>query len=487
MTQHIAKSHLALLFAEALALVVVLVLGMWQLGTADGLRFAAAMAVAYLVPRVVLSRARGTSDAAVAALLVIAMVMAIYAVALMSDWTKTPGYSLEMPNLRGDDRNYYKWALNRYDGRVEEPRVVFPGFPQMMVVLWRVLGVSVIWPVAMNAMFALLGITFTGMATRRLLHARISVAQRVLLAVGVGSCVLLMFMLASGVMVLKEAITLFGIASVGYVLTGMDCGDDEGITWRDWLVLVLALALLALVRTTYLYFVMIGIVMMAVAHWRRNWLLAVGMLALTLVAFMAGNHYAAYSVRNHLVIIDGGWDMQHFYLLDSHQHPYLSIIGNYFLLPEWKRVLMLPLTMAVQFIIPFPWIAYDEYILVNIMPRISYGWYALGGVALFYYLIMSWRRRSQARLGLWAWWPAVSFAVAAYVTAGSVVRYVLPFEAMFVPVVVFVLSRVREGYYRRHFVWWAVAYVLMLSVTLLVCLQVQTGVVTRILHGWGLM
>jgi len=453
-------------------------------GCADGCRFAVAMVVAYAIPRLVLARARGSSAIAVMALLVIAMIISAQSILRMLDWTVLPDYSLEMPNLHSDDRGYYKWALAHYDGRVESPDyVVFPGFPLMMVALWKVLGVSVIWPVAMNSMFTMLAVTFTGMTSRRLLHHRVSVSPRVLVAGSIGLCGVLFYYLTSGCHVLKEGSTMLAIAIVGYVLAGMDGDDSDRLCVRDAVLMVVAIALLALVRTTFLYFVAMGIALMGITHWRRHGVAAIGMMAVLAIAFVAGNHFASYSVDNHLVIVDGGWDMQHFYMRGNSQQPYHQFVGNYFLYPWWKRMLLLPLTASVQFITPFPWVSYEPYVLNYILPRVAHGWYAVGGVALFYYFFISWRRHEN--MGWWPWWPALSFAAIAYVIAGSVSRYVLPFEAMFVPVTMFVIIRLYEGKWRRMFVGWALFYVVLLAAALVCCLEIQTGAVRRVLQRWG--
>jgi len=323
------------------------------------------------------------------------------------------------------------------------------------------------------------------MTTRRLLEGRVQASPQYLVAGGIMLCCLLFYFITSGAMLLKEGGTAAGITAVGYVLAGLSRKGRERMPWRDWIALIFALALLALLRTTYIYFIAIGALLVLLDNGRHNWGGVVALLLLTGVAFVAGTQFAAYSIDNHKVIVDGGWDMQHFYLNTPSQRPFLQYIGNYFLFPWWKRALLLPITMGVQFMIPFPWIAYAPYTLPYIMSRISYGWYIVGGIALFYYLFIGWRRHGN--LGAWAWWPAICFAAIAYTAAGSVTRYVLPFEVMFIPAAMFVLCLLREGYCRRPFKVWAVVYVVVVAVTLITCLQIQTGAVERALTSWGVL
>ena len=59
--------------------------------------------------------------------------------------------------------------------------------------------------------------------------------------------------------------------------------------------------------------------------------------------------------------------------------------------------------------------------------------------------------------------------------AGSLNRYALPIEPLFVPMAVYVLCKVREGVLARPFKWWCVAFGVALAVTLVLCYRVQIG------------
>ena len=141
---------------------------------------------------------------------------------------------------------------------------------------------------------------------------------------------------------------------------------------------------------------------------------------------------------------------------------------------------MLPLTASIQFFVPFPWLNGEDPTLFNYLCRFSYFWYLLGGAALFYYVVMSWRRLES--MGAWPWWPALAFIMLAYVMGGSISRYVLPVQPLFIPVAMYVLCRVFEGRRRKAFTWWMVMFALVVAVVLLVCLELQEEAVSRALH-----
>ena len=162
MRKGLTMSRLLLLLAEVIAFALLAVVATSRFGMADAGRITVAYLVAYLVPRIVLERARDTSTTARVILFILTVVLMFVGLSNMVVWSRLDGYSLEMPNLAGDARGYYKWALSHYDGRVTCPHLAFPGFPLIMLNMFRVLGVHVVWPLAMNTMFTLTSVVLTG-------------------------------------------------------------------------------------------------------------------------------------------------------------------------------------------------------------------------------------------------------------------------------------------------------------------------------------
>ena len=97
----------------------------------------------------------------------------------------------------------------------------------------------------------------------------------------------------------------------------------------------------------------------------------------------------------------------------------------------------------------------------------------MGGLTVFYYFFISWRRHDN--MGIWPWWPALVYAGIAYVMGGSVVRYVLPIQALFIPVAVYVLARLGEGRWRRQFITWAILFIILLIVALIISFKFKQG------------
>ncbi len=452
--------------AVAMALMVVTATASAKVfGMDDGLRITLAMTVACVVPLVAYGSRRWATRGGLWLMLAVGTVVAWCGIADVWSWTLGSGAPLAHPQLFADDRHYYEWALYHFDGSGEPLDVMFPGFPLLMVGLWRLFGVSVAWPVAMNVSFTLLAMVVAAATARRMLTGKVSTSGQTVAVLTMATTGLLSFFISQGIRIQKEAIVYLAIVLVGYSLAGL---RDCHLTRRDTAIFIVACVMLAFGRTTYLYFVMLGVGMMAMTDVRRLWRPALTMGTVAILLFVVGNHFAYYSIERHVVIVNGGNAMRECYVADGAQQPYLNLIGDYFNYPILKRLLMLPLTMGVQFMIPLPWLHPGVAVSIDtLLPRLGYGWYAVGAMAIFYFFAVSWRRRDC--LGWWPWWLAASYAVIAYITAGSVNRYILPFEPLMAVLATYVLCRAADGCQRKALVAWLVGFAVVIAVALGVC------------------
>ncbi|MBR1803740.1 MAG: hypothetical protein IJ775_02390 [Muribaculaceae bacterium] len=472
---HFAKHRddRSLLVVECVALAVLGIVAACLFAPLDALAVTVSLAVAYAIPRLVYARRPWHTTAGQWLLCAVSLVMV--ALAVLTIWTTTVALDLPMthPHLTSDDGTYYRWAMDRYIGLSPNSHVTFPGFPMLMLVMFKLLGPSVVWPLAMNVMFTLLTLIVTAATTVRLLHGRVPHSASWLATAAICAVSVLMFFLSQGLRIQKEAMVYLGITLVGYVLAGMNV-PGQSARWfhrRDLMLWTVGCLMMMLGRTTYLYFAILGLCLLGLRHWRTHWREALVMLAIVGVAFTLGNMIARYSIAGHMQIVGGGYYMQNDFLKsDSTVQPYLDLVGRYFYFPIWQRVALLPLTCSVQFIIPFPWL-YSSPSILSIFPRLAWGWYAVGGVALYYYACLSWRR--GIALGVWAWWPAIIYVIIAYVFAGTVSRYVLPVQPLVVPLVVYVLSLLLQHRCRKSFTTWAIVYVIVLVAALVVCYHIQ--------------
>lgn len=473
-----------LLLINVMAVVVLAMVSTRLFGAADGARITVAFTVAYLVPLVLLCRARGTNYASQLLLLLLAVFLSWVAINSMLYWIELDGYSLQRPNLEGDAREYYKWALYRYDGSVEPTSTVFPGFPLVMLTLWKMFGLSVVWPLALNMMCTMLSVVLTGMTTRRLLAHRVTASHQALVLCGMFFTCLLCYYLMAGISILKEGILFLSVSLAGFALSSMDSSEEERHRLvRDIALFVFACLMMALVRTTFLYVLLLGVLVMTVPHWRRDWVLSLSLIALIGVLVVVGNHFASYSFGRHAEIASGGWNMQRIYYSKA---VYMNLIGYYFLYSPLHKLALLPVTMSLQFILPLPWMQhFEEPYLQCFISRINYGWYLVGAISMFYVVFLSWRR--GVNMGAWPWWPVIYYIALAYVMGGAMARYLLPVEPLLVPVVVYVICLLCEGRWRRSFIVWMICLAIVLTIALLLCLEIQTGLVSKWLNTPSLL
>jgi hypothetical protein len=438
----------------------------------DSLIITVAMALAFAFPRVAYGRMQDATRAGKIIMVVLGMVLVACAVANIIGWTAAQGVGLDTPRLDSDDGRYYHWALNHYDGRCKAPEITYDGFPMMMLLLWKLLGVSVLWPMVVNLMLTLFTVVLAGRMAVRILAGRVTQSNAVVSTLTMLLVSVLMYFLSQGLKVQKEALIYFAFVLLGYVFAGIN--DRDAYTRRSIITDIAAFAvgsfIIAYCRNTFMYMVMIGVALFVVANVRRNWKLGAVFAVLSIVAFTLGNCLAYYSVANHIRIVEGGVSIESQFVTSYTQQTYIDIIGRYFYMPLWERLLFIPVTSAIQFVIPFPWLRTPEFTAEAIMPRLRYGWNVVGGIALFYYLFVSWRRGKG--LGTWAWWPVLSYAAIAFVTAGSVSRYILPLQPLFAVTAVYVILKLKDGEWRKLFKAWSCCYCIVLALVLAACYMI---------------
>ena len=459
----------------ALALLAAFAVRVFELR--DAISITISMAVAYLIPRLIYSHSRYWCRAGHWLLLAVGSLLAMYVVLSIKACTVDVEYTLEEPLLYSDSGSYYAWALSHYDGRCPEPKLPFKGLPLFMLWQWRVLGVSIAWPLALNYMFTMLTIVMTGKVACRMLCRKFTDVQPSTIATMAMLLVSFMgFLISQGLRIQKEAGCALGLLLVGYTLAGMASGETltRSHRYRDIAIFVTGCLLMAMVRTNFVYFAVVGAIMMTFSNHRANWKTGTMLAVLAAVITVAFSIMFSYSFGQQYRTIDGGDAMALAYKTGVVQQPYANIIGDYYHYPEWKRLLLLPVTAGVQFVIPFPWLYdYSDATIFTLLPRFRLMWYFVGGACLHYFLYITILHPKSNNLGMWAWWPLALFMIIAFITGGSVSRYALPLQPLFVVIALYVLLKVKRGHYRRSFTLWMIIYAFVLVAILVMCYNAQ--------------
>lgn len=459
----------------ALALLAAFAVRVFELR--DAISITISMAVAYLIPRLIYSHSRYWCRAGHWLLLAVGSLLAMYVVLSIKACTVDVEYTLEEPLLYSDSGSYYAWALSHYDGRCPEPKLPFKGLPLFMLWQWRVLGVSIAWPLALNYMFTMLTIVMTGKVACRMLCRKFTDVQPSTIATMAMLLISFMgFLISQGLRIQKEAGCALGLLLVGYTLAGMASGETltRSHRYRDIAIFVTGCLLMAMVRTNFVYFAVAGAIMMTFSNRRANWKTGAMLAVLAAVLAVVFSIMFSYSFGQQYRTIDGGDAMALAYKTGVVQQPYANIIGDYYHYPEWKRMLLLPVTAGVQYVIPFPWLYdYSGATIFTLLPRFRLMWYFVGGACLHYFLYITILHPKSNNLGMWAWWPLALFMIIAFITGGSVSRYALPLQPLFVVIALYVLLKVKRGHYRRSFTLWMIIYAFVLVAILVMCYNAQ--------------
>lgn len=416
---------------------VVAALAIGLLGWADGGAATAALTLAYHMPRLMYARSRVSTPAGQVILTAAAAWLALLAIIFL--WQSSVGeHTLQWPYLEGDMSKHFRWAVHHYSGQVPKPKITSGGYSASIVALWWIFGQSLIWPVALNVMLTLFSLVITGQMAVSALSGSVSAPDRRISTWAIGLSAVSGFYLSQGAMLLKEPWVYIAITLVGWGLAEAIC-QRRGM-FRPALLFLAGGVILSVIRAKYVNFLPIGIALLLAADWRRHWRLASVLAMLSLGLWMLGlaisDHY---TVEQQVNNVTGNALMHRAFDAEGWRG---AFVAAYYGWPWWARVLVLPLTVVIQTVIPLPWPPMEQLSSVTAwLPRIQWGWYVVAGLAVWFY-VRYWLRAGRG-LRLWCLFAPACLAAIAYMTAGLVSRYALPFEPLVAVTAVAALFRRR--------------------------------------------
>lgn len=441
------KTFIALV---GVAIVAIVASTLCTFGWGDGAKILAAMFIAVGLPHIVARKSCSWwSPACSAALTVASLILVASAINYIYCHTLSVNAPLDLPFMENDSQTYYMWALHHYDGRQPLPLTTFFGVPLAMVTLWKLFGVSIIWPVAFNVLLSTTAIILGGAMAVKLTSGRTSLKASTAGAITMALLAFHGYFIGQGYVLQKEPFAYLSMALIGLAFININQGKDVKVSVAYY---ALGCLILALVRGRFINFAAVGVVILAISHWRTQYRSIIALAVITGITWYLSILFSStYDMSRQLDSISGGAAMAQAFREAGegpHGH-YQTLLDqlNYFYQPCYIKVLLLPLTMSVQYIIPFLWIKGDEANWQLILIRLREAWYLCGGVAMCYYFVVSWRRK--VTLGLIAWWPVICIALIAYITAGNVGRYNLPFQPMIAAIAVYTLALAHDGVHRK--------------------------------------
>ena len=411
-------------------------------------------------------------------LLIATTVLAVGIVANVHCFTELPGASTEVPNLLNPDSSrYYYDALHTMGhpaGIASD--VKNHGYGLLISSLWQITGITIVAPLVLNMLVVLLSIVLCGGIAWRMLRGETTKSGR-----WIASCAMIMsasvsYFLNSGTLILKEALIIFAFSLIGFSMTSLvKMPTSRRRIVKMLLMFIVGIVIISFLRFNYLLMPIIGVVILM--KWQRKHLImSATMVGICVVAwgvtallvFQSQSEMAQVSAK----IVEGVGLESSFFLYDPHHAVYNSVVDGYLEYPWWKKVVLLPMSASVQYLIPLPWGFGDDvqYGYTLAYAHFSFPWYLVGGLIVYYFI--SAMRRSPDILRRVTAWAALMWLVPAYLFAGTVSRYALPLLPVLIPSAVYVVGTWKQHTSMRRWMW---VYGVLLVVALVVAYFVQQG------------
>lgn len=413
------------------------------------------------------------SEAGKWTLLIATMILALGIISNVHLYTTISGGTTVNPILLNSDAaRFFNDALYAMDSSIGGATdIKNHGYGLLVSWLWRMTGITIVSPLVVNMLLMLFSVIMSGGISWRVLSGETCRSGQ-----WVASCAMILiasvcYFLNSGTLLLKESIIIFSFSITAFSLTSLAKLPETGS--RQLLMLILwsmGVVLLSFTRYNMLFLLIMGVMLMV--KWRRRQLmLGIAMILICIACLIAVSvvfHSMQVEMSETTGKIMSGYGMNNSFFLDSDHVIYTEFIKGYFDYPWWQKVLLLPLSGAVQYLIPLPWGFGDDihfgYTLAY--AHVSYPWYVVGGLILYYFLFLM--RQSPVLLRRFAVWGALVWLLPAYLFAGTVSRYTLPILSVLIPCAVYVLASWRN---HLRFKQWMICYGMMLVVALvMVCI-----------------
>ncbi len=324
------------------------------------------------------------------------------------------------------------------------------GYGAFIALIWKLTGgAGMFFPLLFNALFTLLAIVLSGVATRIALSGHTNWSDSKLQTAAMIFTAAVAYFLFSGTLLLREA-----PASLAVGLMAVGIARSIRKPWSSGAVYFLAGAtIIAAIRPSWALLSCIGAVMI----WGRSqsrWTIALFSLIFVMVQWAVIDYYMRDLGNVEFFQDEDAFAAADFLHDTSERHAYNVIFGErYFSAPLLGKLALLPIAAAIQYLTPFPWAFQANMTLpTEALLKLTYVWYAIGGLIIYYIISTIYRAAKQPA------WTANAGAVTnrlllcgviywigtVYVSGGSVARYGVPLLPLVIPAAVWVVAERRR-------------------------------------------
>lgn len=398
-----------------------------------------------------------------------ATMLAVGIIANIHYFTQVSGGSITHPILQNPDAAiYYSDALASMGDPTGYPAPIQRhGYGMLISWLWHITGITILSPLVINMTFTLLSIILSGIIARHILSPHLNQSPQWISSAAMIMTASVCYYLNSGTLLLKEAGIGFGIALCIYAIIQ----NNDLKSYKKLAYFIVGIMSLMALRHSFIIFVAIAIVI--ITPWEKRSLINASIqLLICIAAWCTIGIIMNYFDLNQQVsdIVTGDHISQSYFYNHSQHATYNEMVGDYFSYTVGQRLLWLPISAITQFLTPFPWNFGRDTIFGYTLDyaHIAYPWYIIGAMLLFY-IAWGWRY-STAALRRITIAGSILWLIPAYLFAGTVSRYTLPLLPMFIPAAVYIWATYRKN---RALIYWGCIYTLLLSITLIVCYNLQ--------------
>lgn len=370
-------------------------------------------------------------------------------------YTVCSGGTLTHPVLQNTDADRAWWCAVAL---IKEDVVpgTFTGYPTYAAIM--LFGRDIFVAIMVDVLCCLLALVAVGELAWRLTGCR-RTAFGAMLAMS-----LMCYFMVQATLLIKDVPLTLGMASLALGLVRLrQRTPREGVSWA---LIAVSVVIASVYRPNILFFYIPGAVIAGVS--RRPDLRFAVVMALCVVAWFAMD--TLLQKNPDPVALAAGSPKYDFAQVKT--MVWDRITGEYSGFPVWKKLLLLPASVVLQFLIPFPWNFARDMVFgpTLAVAHFGYTWYLAGGLFLYWLVMLA--RRSPALMVRLALWAILLYVATAYAFSGRISRYCLPYLPLIMPAVAYtVVTSWRD---RRLWRWMGIFAALM-AAALVVCHHLHTS------------
>lgn len=358
------------------------------------------------------------------------VLLSVGVIANMWYFTTVQGGTISNPVQSNHDSFYY-YAIKCCEDGLELG--TYSPYIWLHCIALRIFGYNILVPVTINVIATLLTVITTGYLSGLLAGRDRQRASTIAMAMVASVC----YLMAVGTVALKESFCILGMTLVATGMAGINAAGNRP---RFLALFAIGAMLLASTRIFFLAVVVVGVLMCFPLNRANSGIVA---RCLAIVLFV----WALYGLACLLdlnrppisTVIDKRVDSYVFY--HHHHENYDAFAEKYILMPLWMRLLLLPISAGVQFLIPLFWNASSSLDFGPAMAYAHFGipWYIVGTLSLYFIIFKS--RKAPFTISRLTLWAASAWLIPAFTFAGLVSRYGLPCIPVMIPAATTVLMR----------------------------------------------